>query len=135
LRKVGLDISHLLQVNSASLVCSYSFTQTSHFFSSWFIHWLYQLSVKRSIRTPRFHVDITEARTEEGKLHLFVAIDRTSRFAFAAPYDRATRQNAKDFLERPVASVPYRIHTVPTDNGVQFAGRQPESFSSRSIPS
>jgi len=56
-----------------------------------------------------FHIDITEARTEEGKLHLFVAVDRTSKFAFAAPYDRATKQNAKDFLERLVASVtPHR---------------------------
>ena len=29
-----------------------------------------------------FHVDIAELRTEEGKLHLFVAIDRTRKFAF-----------------------------------------------------
>ncbi len=30
-----------------------------------------------------FHIDIAEVRTEQGKLHLFVAIDRTSKFAFA----------------------------------------------------
>src|SRR6201995_4165757 len=30
-----------------------------------------------------FHIDIAEVRTEEGKLHLFVAIDRTSKLAFA----------------------------------------------------
>src|SRR3982751_3543581 len=29
-----------------------------------------------------FHIDIAEVRTEQGKLHLFVAIDRTSKFAF-----------------------------------------------------
>ena len=29
-----------------------------------------------------FHIDIAEVRTENGKLHLFVAIDRTSKFAF-----------------------------------------------------
>ena len=45
-----------------------------------------------------FHIDITEVRTEEGKLHLFVAIDRTSKFAFAKLYSRATMQNAKGFL-------------------------------------
>ncbi len=28
-----------------------------------------------------FHIDIAEVRTEEGKLYLFVAIDRTSKFA------------------------------------------------------
>jgi len=30
-----------------------------------------------------FHIDIAEVRTDEGKLHLFVAVDRTSKFAFA----------------------------------------------------
>ncbi|ESZ30824.1 transposase [Mesorhizobium sp. L2C066B000] len=28
-----------------------------------------------------FHIDIAEVRTEQGKLHMFVAIDRTSKFA------------------------------------------------------
>ena len=30
-----------------------------------------------------FHIDIAEVQTAEGKLHLYVAIDRTSKFAFA----------------------------------------------------
>jgi hypothetical protein len=30
-----------------------------------------------------FHIDIAEVQTAEGKLHLFVAIDRTSKFAVA----------------------------------------------------
>jgi hypothetical protein len=30
-----------------------------------------------------FHIDIAEVRTEEGRLYLFVAIDRTSKLAFA----------------------------------------------------
>jgi hypothetical protein len=29
------------------------------------------------------HIDIAEVRTEEGKLYLFVAVDRLSKFAFA----------------------------------------------------
>jgi transposase len=29
-----------------------------------------------------FHIDIAEVQTAQGKLHLFVAIDRTSKFAF-----------------------------------------------------
>jgi hypothetical protein len=29
------------------------------------------------------HIDIAEVRTEEGMLHLFVAVDRTSKYAFA----------------------------------------------------
>ncbi|MER8515632.1 helix-turn-helix domain-containing protein, partial [Mesorhizobium sp. M1060] len=28
-----------------------------------------------------FHIDVAEVRTEQGKLHMFVAIDRTSKFA------------------------------------------------------
>ncbi len=30
-----------------------------------------------------FHIDIAEVRTEEGKLYLFVTVDRTSKYAFA----------------------------------------------------
>jgi Integrase core domain. len=68
-----------------------------------------------------FHIDIAQVRTEEGKLHLFVAIDRTSKFVFAKLYKRATMLNAKQFLEALLEIVPYRIHTVLTDNGIQFA--------------
>jgi transposase-like protein len=37
-----------------------------------------------------FHIDIAEVRTGEGKLHLFVAIDRTSKLAFARLHETAT---------------------------------------------
>jgi len=68
-----------------------------------------------------FHIDITEVHTEQGKLHLFVAIDRTSKFAFAKLFSRVTMQNTKDFMEQLIESVPYKVHTVLTDNGIQFA--------------
>lgn len=67
-----------------------------------------------------FHIDIAEVRTEQGKLHLFVAIDRTSKFAFVELHERATTRVAADFLRHLIAAVPYRIHTVLTDNGIQF---------------
>ncbi len=67
-----------------------------------------------------FHIDIAEVRTEQGKLHMFVAIDRTSKFAFAELHERGTRKTAADFLRRLIATVPYKIHTVLTDNGTQF---------------
>ena len=67
-----------------------------------------------------FHVDIAEVRTGEGKLHMFVAIDRTSKFAFVELHERATQRAAKEFLEHLIEAVPYKIHTVLTDNGVQF---------------
>ena len=49
-----------------------------------------------------------------------MAIDRTSKFAFVQLVERATRVTASAFLEALVAPVPYRIHTVLTDNGIQF---------------
>ena len=67
-----------------------------------------------------FHIDIAEVRTAEGKLHMFVAIDRTSKFAFAELHERATRRVAGDFLRHLIEAVPYKIHTLLTDNGTQF---------------
>jgi len=68
-----------------------------------------------------FHVDIAEVRTEEGRLYLFVAIDRTSKFAFVELHEKATMRGATDFLQALIKAVPYKIHTVLTDNGIQFA--------------
>jgi transposase InsO family protein len=68
-----------------------------------------------------FHIDLAEVRTAESKLYLFVAIDRTSKFAFVELVERADIRAAATFLEALVAAVPYRIHTVLTDNGIQFA--------------
>jgi hypothetical protein len=53
-----------------------------------------------------FHIDIAEVRTEEGKLHLFVAIDRTSKFAFAQLHEKANRHTATAFLKALLAVVP-----------------------------
>ena len=67
-----------------------------------------------------FHIDIAEVHTEEGRLYMLVAIDRTSKFAFAELHERATRRIAADFLRRLIEAVPYKIHTVLTDNGTHF---------------
>ena len=67
-----------------------------------------------------FHIDIAEVRTAEGKLYLFVAIDRTSKFAFARLVEKANRVTASEFLVALIEAVPYKIHTVLTDNGIQF---------------
>ena len=67
-----------------------------------------------------FHIDIAEVRTAEGKLYLFVAVDRTSKFAFAQLVEKASRVTASAFLVALIAAVPYKIHTVLTDNGIQF---------------
>jgi len=67
-----------------------------------------------------FHIDIAEVQTAQGKLFLFVAIDRTSKFAFAKLAEKANRVTASAFLVALIEAVPYKIHTVLTDNGIQF---------------
>ena len=66
-----------------------------------------------------FHIDIAEVRTEEGKLYLFVAIDRTSKFAFVQLEDAATAI-PPTFLKALIEARSIQIRTVLTDNGVQF---------------
>ncbi len=72
-----------------------------------------------------FHIDIAEVQTAEGKLHLFVGIDRTSKFAVAQLIDKADRKTAWEFLQYMLEAVPYRVHTILTDNGIQFAEQPP----------
>src|SRR5437868_7071718 len=54
-----------------------------------------------------FHIDVAEVRTEQGKLHMFVAIDRTSKFAFVELHEKATTAVSQEFLLRLIAAVPY----------------------------
>ena len=55
-----------------------------------------------------FHIDIAEVQTAEGKLYLFVAIDRTSKFAFVELHEKATRRVAGDFLRTSSRPCPTR---------------------------
>ena len=67
-----------------------------------------------------FHIDIAEVHTEEGRLYLLVAIDRTSKFAYVELHEKATTRVAADFLRALIKAVPYKVHTVLTDNGTHF---------------
>ena len=51
-----------------------------------------------------FHIDIAEVRTEEGRLYLFVAIDRACKFAYAGLH-RAGAGETQD-LEKTAAPRP-----------------------------
>jgi len=75
-----------------------------------------------------FHMDIAVVNTEEGKLYLFVAIDRASKFAYAELHKRADKMTAAQFLRHLIAQVPYKLHTVLTDNGIQFTNRKTDHF-------
>ncbi len=63
-----------------------------------------------------FHVDIAEVQTAEGKLYLFVAIDRTSKFAVAQLVEKADSRTSWGFLGHLLEAVPYGIHMVLSDN-------------------
>jgi transposase-like protein len=80
---------------------------------------------KRFKRYPigYFHIDLAEARTAEGKLNLFVAIDRTSKFAFVRLEKRAGKMEAAQFLRDLLQALPYQIHAVLTETGIQFTNR------------
>ena len=66
------------------------------------------------------HVDFAEVQTEEGKQCLFIAIDRTSKLAFAELHPQATQAIAVEFLRRVLPQIPYKVHKLLTDNGIQF---------------
>jgi transposase InsO family protein len=67
------------------------------------------------------HIDVCELRLSEGKLFMFLAIDRVTKFVHVAFLDANTKLNGAAFLREVIRAFPYRIHTVLTDNGVAFA--------------
>jgi transposase InsO family protein len=67
------------------------------------------------------HIDVCELRLAEGKLFMFLAIDRVSKFTHVAFFDANTKLNGAAFLREVVRAFPYQIHTVLTDNGMAFA--------------
>ena len=86
------------------------------------------------------HIDIAEVATEQGKLQLFVAIDRTSapsrragKVAYAELHEKAKRAAAVAFLRAVIAFFPYRLHTVLTDNGIQFTHRERDRYAFRHL--
>ena len=81
-------------------------------------------------------------RTAEGKTRLFVAIDRTSKFAYVEFYKKAGKMIAAQFLRDLIAALPYKIHTIlppsrdiwrcqipcrSMDNGIQFTKRKQDT--------
>jgi transposase-like protein len=67
------------------------------------------------------HIDHCELRLADGKLHMFLAIDRVSKFTYVEFHDRTKMLNGVAFLQSVIDAFPYRIHTVLTDNGMAFA--------------
>ena len=56
-------------------------------------------------------------------MYLFVAIDRTSKFAYVELLEKQRKIQAAEFLKNLIEKVPYKIHKILTDNGVQFTNQ------------
>src|SRR3982750_2175175 len=68
------------------------------------------------------HIDPCERRLAEGKLHMFLAIDRVSQFTPVAFFEAATQMNGAAFLREVIVVFPYAIPTVLTDNVLRREG-------------
>lgn len=60
------------------------------------------------------HIDLAEVQTAEGKLYMYVGVDRVSKFAFVQRVDKANIATARTFLDALVAAVPDKIDIVLT---------------------
>ena len=74
------------------------------------------------------HLDMAMVRMEERKLFLFVSLNRVCTFAYAELCEEASQVVAAQFLRNLIAAAPYKIHTVLTDNGIQFTNRKRDQF-------
>ena len=79
--------------------------------------------IRLSDKTSRICFCVRRHRQFLNKLYLYVAIDRTSKFAFV-------QLVKKTGLEALIAAVPYKIHTVLTDNVLR---QEPRGFEEQQV--
>lgn len=60
---------------------------------------------------------------DNGREYLFVAIDDTTRYLYAAVMTDKTGETAGEFLEEVLATSPFVIEAVMTDNGKEYKGK------------
>ncbi len=66
------------------------------------------------------HIDSAQFRSAEGKTHMFLAIDRVSKFVYVEFHPTAEMATGGAFMRNVIKALPYQIHTVLTDNDVAF---------------
>ena len=66
------------------------------------------------------HIDISEVHSQKGKAYMFVAIDRATKYTYVAIHEKMTQAISCEFLQNLINDVPFKIHTILTDNGAQF---------------
>lgn len=87
----------------------------------------YKTKVKRSPKSaPPGYVEIDTIHTfvDGMRLYIFNAVDVSLKFQFSFGYTTLTSKNATDFYKRLelVYPLPNTIHTVQTDNGLEYLG-------------
>ncbi len=87
----------------------------------------YKHKVKRSPKPTGFgYIEIdTIVKFIHGiKLYIFNAVDVNSKFQFSYGYTRLNSQNSLDFMKKLELVYPIlnKIHTIQTDNGLEFMG-------------
>src|SRR5580765_1044565 len=66
------------------------------------------------------HIDSCELRAADGKVHMFLAIDRVSKFTYVEFHPRATAMIGAAFLRSVARVFPYKLRIALTDNGPSF---------------
>lgn len=64
---------------------------------------------------------------KEGKV-IYTIIDDASRWVFAWSYDRASRENTLDFLNKVIKRAPFNIKKIRTDQGKEFIANEVRLF-------
>ena len=59
---------------------------------------------------------------------MFVAIDRASKFVYVELLEKYGKMEAAQFLRNLIKALPYKIHTILTDNGIQFTNRKVDKY-------
>ena len=64
----------------------------------------------KSYEIGYIHIDSCELRHADGKLIMFLAIDRVSKFTYIEFHDSAGKMEGAAFVRNVVAAFPYKIH-------------------------
>ncbi len=74
------------------------------------------------------HIDSCELRAADGKVHMFLAIDRVSKFTYVEFHPRLSTMIGAAFLRSVVKAFPYKVRIVLTDNGIEFTDKRQTKY-------
>jgi len=101
-------------------------------------HLAYKKKVKRSPKpsgTGYIEIDTIVKFIQGVKLYIFNAVDITLKFQFSYGYTKLNSQNSLDFMKKFELVYPLEngLHTIQTDNGLEFMGDFDDYLKRRNI--